>query len=243
MKGPWVSLKSHDSSIEIGMLWKFENYKIIFGNRNLTEVEFKECFPHVELLKIKQTHSSKVVLASKEIREADAQYSASSNVALQIKTADCIPLFIFDPRNKIIMAVHAGWRGVVGKIAEKAVQEMLAMGSKPIDLRVLIGPHIQMQSFEVDQPVWVELMDSIPVEFHHEVNRFFEKVNRINEYGQEKYKVDLEGIVRTQLRKMGVSEENMDSLPKDTLTETLWHSHRRDKENAGRNISFILRDD
>jgi copper oxidase (laccase) domain-containing protein len=35
--------------------------------------------------------------------------------------------------------------------------------------------------------------------------------------------------------------ENIDSLPIDTLTDPAWHSFRRDKEQSGRNISFVAR--
>ena len=234
--GSWEVLKDRSTSTELGVLWRWNQYRVLFGNQNLTEQVLLEHFPQVELLKVKQIHSSKVVLASHEPVEADAHFSASSNVALQIKTADCMPVFALDSKTNIIMAIHSGWRGVVGRIVELAIDEIMKRGSKPRDVHVVIGPHIRKQSFEVDQPVWVELMDAIPVEFHHEASRYYEKIHG------EKYKVDLEGIIKTQLKNKGVLEQHVESLSADTLTELSWHSYRRDKENSGRNISFILRD-
>jgi YfiH family protein len=234
--GSWEVLKDRTTSIELGRIWHWNQYRVLFGNQNLTEKILLEHFPQVELLKVKQIHSAKVVLASHEIIEADAHFSASSQVALQIKTADCMPVFALDSKTHIIMAIHSGWRGVVGKIVELAIDEMIKRGSKPRDVQVIIGPHIRKQSFEVDQPVWVELMDAIPVELHHEASRYYEKIPG------EKYKVDLEGIIKTQLRNKGVAEQQIESLLADTLTDLTWHSYRRDKEKSGRNISFILRD-
>jgi len=240
--GQWYQLRNRDQSLELGMFWQYENYKIVFGNKNFSDNEILEQYSNVELLKIKQIHSAKVVLASTELQEADAHYTASSNMALQIKTADCMPVFMFDSNSKIIMAIHSGWRGVANKIVEVAVNELIKMGTKVSHLRVVIGPHIRKQSFEVDQPVWVEIMDSIPIEYHHESNRYFEKYSVENSSNQEKYIIDLEGILKTQLYKMGISEDKIDSLPNDTLTDLRWNSHRRDKEKSGRNISFILRE-
>lgn len=232
----WDILKDKSSSTELGRIWKWNEYHVVFGNQNLTEPILLENFSTIDLLKIKQIHSAKVVLASHEIVEADAHFSASSNVGLQIKTADCMPIFILDSKKKMIMAIHAGWRGVVGKIVEVAIDAMTQKGSAPRDLQIIIGPHIRKQSFEVGQPVWVELMDSIPVECHHESAQYYEKMQN------EKYKVDLEGIIKTQLISKGVIEQRIESLPADTLTDLHWHSYRRDKEKSGRNISLIWRD-
>lgn len=233
----WEVLKDKTNLVELGMLWKWNEFCVIFGNQNLTEKKAVENFPHVELLKIKQVHSAKVVLASHEAVQADAHFSASSNVGLQIKTADCMPIFALDAKNNIIMAIHAGWRGVVSKLAEIAIDCMFQKACSPNDVRVIIGPHIRKQSFEVDQPVWVELMDSIPIDYHHESTRYYEKIPG------EKYKVDLEGIVKIQLRSKGVIEQRIESLSTDTLTDKAWHSYRRDKEKSGRNLSFIWRND
>lgn len=234
--GTWESLPDKTMGTELGMRWRWNQFQVVFGNQYLTDPIFLEKFPQVDLLKVKQIHSAKVVLASHEIVEADAHFSASSQVALQIKTADCMPIFALDAKTNMIMAIHAGWRGVVGKIVERALDEMIKKGSRPSDVQVLIGPHIRKQSFEVDQPVWVELVDAIPVEFHHESSRYYEKIQG------EKYKIDLEGIVKTQLRNKGVLELRIESLPADTMTDLAWHSYRRDKEKSGRNISFILRE-
>jgi len=231
----WKVLRDESKNQELGLLGRLGSLTLFFGNKNFSEELFSEYFPHAELLKIKQVHGTSLVLASHELQEADAHFSASSHCALQIKTADCIPLLAFSSERKIIMSIHAGWRGVVGKIAELAMEAMQQKGVNPSEIKVVIGPHIRKQSFEVDQPVWVQLMDSIPVDFHHEFTQYFEQT------AHGKYYVDLEGIVKLQLRHKGIMESKIESIPYDTLTDFRWHSFRRDRELSGRNISFIMR--
>jgi copper oxidase (laccase) domain-containing protein len=78
-------------------------------------------------------------------------------------------------------------------------------------------------------------MDSVPVNFNHEFKKFYESIPN------NKFKVDLEGIVRSQIKELKVPEENIDSVDIDTVTNHSWHSFRRDKEKSGRNISFVAR--
>ncbi len=239
----WVTLYHPEQNLDLGVLWQWDCYKIVFGNRHLTEAEFSITFPEITVSKIKQIHSSKVVLASTELVEADAHFTTRAQVALQIKTADCMPIFIVAPETHTVMAIHSGWRGVVGKIVEKAMNALVQQEAKISSLIVVMGPHIHKQSFEVDQPVWVELMDAIPVDFHHMSSQYYEKIVIEAPVETEKYKVNLEGIVRAQFMAMGLHNEQIQSFSKDTMTDPLWHSHRRDREQSGRNISFVMREE
>ena len=68
--------------------------------------------------------------------------------------ADCVPIFIMDPVQKVAAIVHAGWKGTVGRIGALAVKKMTeSFGSNPKDCLVGIGPSIGPCCYEVDDPV------------------------------------------------------------------------------------------
>jgi polyphenol oxidase len=82
-----------------------------------------------------------------EIKNADglifqAKPGDAGPVALGVKTADCVPILLYDPETRQIMAVHAGWRGTLKRIMKKAIGLMAANGTDPENIYAAIGPHI-----------------------------------------------------------------------------------------------------
>ena len=85
----------------------------------------------------------------------DALMTNVRGVCIGVSTADCIPLLLYDPRHHAVCAVHAGWRGTLARIAEKAVAAMTeAYGSHPSEIVAQIGPGIGLDSFEVGEEVY-----------------------------------------------------------------------------------------
>ena len=81
----------------------------------------------------------------------DAIVTTRPNLAICIKTADCVPVFIVDRIKKIIAVVHAGWRGTALEITTKVVRLLHEKyGSSPRDILAAIGPAIGQCCFEVD---------------------------------------------------------------------------------------------
>jgi len=68
---------------------------------------------------------------------------------LGILTADCAPIIIYDPKLKIISAIHAGWKGAYKKIIEKVVSFFIKSGSDTKDLVAAIGPCITQKNYEI----------------------------------------------------------------------------------------------
>src|SRR5882724_12100775 len=54
----------------------------------------------------------------------DALVSDAAEVLLGVKTADCVPLLMGDPRTGAFAAVHAGWRGTVAGVATIALARL-----------------------------------------------------------------------------------------------------------------------
>lgn len=112
-----------------------------------------------------QTHSNHVkcidkvtehnnIYQNEELEDTDGILTNQKEVVLSIQTADCIALLLYDPVGKVIANIHSGWRGTLGKIAQKAVYEMiLQYGSKPENMICCICPSIRKCHFEVEEEV------------------------------------------------------------------------------------------
>ena len=100
---------------------------------------------------LEQTHSTDVVEAAPGlVEEADASWTAESEVACVVMTADCLPVLFCDRAGTRVAAAHAGWRGLASGILENTVAEL---GVPPQDLLVWLGPAIGPEAFEVGAEV------------------------------------------------------------------------------------------
>jgi YfiH family protein len=175
----------------------------------------------------KQVHSDQVLKATQpgHCGPGDALISDEPGVTVAIRTADCLPVVIVDPRTRAVAAVHAGWRGVVAQIAPKAVEAMrLEFGSRPEDLEIAIGPGIGPCCFEVGPEVAVRFRD------------FFPERNDL----ETRARVDLVETITRQLRRNGVTTSQISTSGLCTFCDArLFESYRRDKENAGRMVTAV----
>lgn len=90
----------------------------------------------------------------RSIRETDGLMTNEPGVILMTFCADCVPLLFYDPVRRAVGNVHSGWRGTVGKIGRKLVQGMeREFGSRPEDIRAVVGPSICRGCYEVDEAV------------------------------------------------------------------------------------------
>lgn len=115
----------------------------------------------------RQTHQTEVLnideaflsLSTESRQQAlegiDALVTGVAGVCIGVSTADCIPVLLYDREMGITAAIHAGWRGTVARIAEKAVASMTKWyGSHPRNIVAQVGPGISLDSFEVGEEVY-----------------------------------------------------------------------------------------
>jgi len=89
------------------------------------------------------------------LNETDAVITNLKGVCVAIKTADCVPVLLYDTKRKVVSAIHAGWRGTVQNIVVKTIHKMLEeFGTDPSDLVAGIGPSISPEVYEVGEEVW-----------------------------------------------------------------------------------------
>lgn len=158
------------------------------------------------------------------IPECDALLSDSPGIFLAEFFADCFPLYFFDPARRVVALAHAGWKGTIGRIAEKTLKEMNRNFScRSEDIKVFIGPGIGPCCFEI-QP---DLAGRVAGEFRHHP-----QVLR-SEGGQTTWDLPLTNTV--VLEGMGVKPENIKNCALCTSCHPeLFYSFRRDGGNTGR---------
>ena len=89
-----------------------------------------------------------------ELEGVDALVTDVPGVAISVRTADCIPVLMYDPVHKAIAAVHDGWRGTVQRLSQKVISFMHERyGTCAADVFAVIGPGIGPDSFQVGQEV------------------------------------------------------------------------------------------
>lgn len=223
----------------LGYELKTDEITILFGGVKAQVAELQKAFPQFQFVRLKQIHSEAVLETNSFSPDyqniGDAHWSKDKNLALAVITADCVPAFFYDPKNKLIAGAHAGWRGVSSKIIPKTVEQLVKQGANPAELQVFIGPHIQKPSFEIGSDVRDQILTSLGPLSPDERQEYFDRISG------DKLLLDLHKVVKTQLVQSGVSLENTHSLFIDTMKDARFHSHRRDKEKAGRQVSFITR--
>lgn len=111
-----------------------------------------------QLIRVRQVHGDATVVHREgepvtdheKSAEADVILSDAHEVALAIKTADCLPLLIADRRTGAVAAAHAGWRGLALSVPRVAVERLAGeFGSRPADLIAAVGPAIGACCYEV----------------------------------------------------------------------------------------------
>jgi YfiH family protein len=186
-----------------------------FGTRHSTDFA-----RNGNLATLKQIHSNMCVRAAGrtgELGQGDALLENVPGDLIGIKTADCLPLLLADEEHRAVAAVHAGWRGTVQNIAAEAVRRMAAeFGSRPAYLHAAIGPGIGKCCYEVGAEVAAQFGEQGPCH------------------------IDLLEVNRRQLLAAGVPPGHIYAAGLCTKCDAAdFHSFRRDKERAGRMLSFI----
>ncbi len=159
----------------------------------------------------------------------DGVMTRLEGVCVGVSTADCIPVLLYDTEHRAVCAVHAGWRGTVARIAQKAVAEMrAAFGTRPQALHAVIGPGISMKNFEVGDEVY-EAFASAGFDMEPISER------------REKWHIDLPACNRLQLETAGIAPDHIVLADICTYDHTDdWFSARRQGTESGRIYTGIL---
>ncbi|MCX6295223.1 MAG: polyphenol oxidase family protein [Bacteroidetes bacterium] len=144
---------------------------------------------------------------------------------LAVSVADCTPILIHDTKNNAVAAIHAGWKGTVGKIVLNTLQLMGEQyGTEGKYCKAFIGACISYENFEVGD----------------EVATYFELSQKRFDKQKQKWFVDLKKANMKQLLDFGVMEKNIEISDFCTVkNNNTFFSHRKEKGVTGRMMAVI----
>ena len=200
--------------------------------KNLTLVAKKMKIRRKDLILMYQTHSNKVIEIKKNNTKrkiiSDAMITRERNIALGVVTADCVPILIYDKKNKIVGCIHAGWKGAFSEIIKHTISKIKR--NKNTEIYASIGPCIGRKNYEVSLAFYKKFL------LKSKKNKFY-----FSYKNKSKKLFDLRKFVYDKLK---VHKVKIDHVNHDTFKESdNFFSYRRSsvlkEEDYGRCISVI----
>lgn len=193
-----------------------DNPSAVDHNLQLVAGELGVDASHVVLMN--QVHGANVAVIDRptdpQLR-TDAMVSASRQVALCVRAADCVPVLLADPAAPVIGCAHAGRLGMAAGVVPNAVEKMHALGATSIT--AWLGPHVCGSCYEVPATVRAEVVDVVPESFAE------------TSWGTPA--LDIGAGVRAQLIEAGCTVVDRTRC---TLEDVNLFSYRRDGRASGR---------
>lgn len=194
-----------------------------------------------------QTHGTKVLKIDEEFMGldhtsalevmygVDATISNLKEIFLCATTADCVPIIIYDKKRKAIAAVHAGWKGTLGRIVENTITEMQKQyDANTKDMIACLGPAINIINYVVGEEVVNQFKSSDFDLSDSEV--CFKKPS-----ASDKYHLNLKELNRRELLRLGLKKSNIEVTHMCTYeTQELFFSARRQTIHSGRMLTGIM---
>ena len=171
-----------------------------------------------------QIHSNNVLFINKPgtYNKADGLITSNPKILLVVKTADCVPVYIYDNENKIAGLVHSGWRGTINGIVVNAINLMLKMGSDISTIKVYLGPSINWCCYKVKKDVACKFDSVAKVKINNDI-----------------WKVSLHKQIYRDIIALGLYKNNLSISNICTFESLDCHSFRRDGETSGRMYAFL----
>ena len=174
-----------------------------------------------------QVHGARVVYAEGDRdallrEEADAVVGRERGVTVGVRVADCTPVLAANVETGHVVAIHAGWRGVVAGVVRAGIEPLEPRG----EIIAAIGPSIGVCCFEVGDDVAAQIAEACG-----------DASVVVRGRGPRPF-VDMRRAVRAQLAAAGVVRvEDVEGCTK--CGGERFHSHRRDADRAGRHLMLI----
>jgi len=182
-----------------------------------------------EPVHIRQVHSDKVIFIDKDapqsrpaLEKGDGLLTKVPRLPLVIRSADCLPVFLFDEKQLGIGLIHVGWKGYQKNIIGQAVKLIEKQWrSNLADIKVLFGPAMRSCCYEVSNEFFKYFPDEVILR-------------------NGRHYLDLISMNQNQLVRLGMRKENIFDCGICTCCDKNYFSHRREGELAGRMISLIM---
>jgi len=183
------------------------------------------------LVYMKQIHSDIVHIVSDEDFNSpptcDALITNRANTPLMAMVADCSPILFYDEAQKVIAAVHAGRQGAFKNIVKKTVDSFIYdFASEAKELHVSVGASIGVCCYEVGSEIFDEAK-ALNLEYALDIR-------------DEKYYLNVNKILKSQLLSCGIKEENIEFSNECTCCNTNTYFSYRAEQKTGRFSGVIM---
>jgi polyphenol oxidase len=166
------------------------------------------------------------------IPNTDGMITNVDGICLGVQVADCVPILLYDPGERVIAALHAGWKGALRKIAANAVEKMIQhYGCKAENILAGLGPSNGPCCYEVGFDVV------------HEAEMALGKINEVIRPAKTpgKFIFDQWLLNRKQLLDLGLKENNIETAALCTQCHNdVFYSSRADQGVTGRFVAGIM---
>lgn len=187
-----------------------------------------------DLVEAEQVHAHRVAIVGRADRGSviagvDGLLTADRGIALGIRIADCLPVYLYDTANQVIGILHAGWRGLLRGVIQSGLDSCVQeYGSSLGTVEVLIGPSIRACCFEVGQEVAEQFSP--------------DHADAINYSSDGVIHIDLTRVATSILLGSGIKATHIEvSLDCSYCMSDSYHSYRRDGSASSRMLALIVR--
>jgi hypothetical protein len=184
-------------------------------------------------VQVQQIHGTTVLLDESVGADSEADGIFSLKGCVAVRTADCLPILLGDKKSRLVMALHAGWRGLTQGIIEEGIKVASKNGAHPSSLSVVLGPAISCGCFEVGPEVIEALCsEGFGLETAQQAYCMIK--------GQEdRWHVDMAMAAVFSLVNLGVLPEDIAVDRRCTVCDEELNSFRREGTKRGNNINWI----
>lgn len=202
---------------------------------NYLKVDIKNAFYGNE------THSGNIFVITDENTEGETVYTDETfavgepggydslvtslkEVLICVWTADCIPIYLYDPVKQVIAITHNGWRGICSRITNNTIQVMENLfGTVPENIQAALGPGICGKCYEVGEDI-CQLFEK----------RYKQEIVRelFTDRGNGKFLMDLKKAVSLELAAAGVLPDHIFDTGICSYEDKNYASYRRDGESG-----------
>ena len=187
-----------------------------------------------QLVSPKQTHSKNIGVVTSTTNifpNTDALITNIPGICIFVRTADCVPILLYDPVQKVVAAIHSGWRSTLQEISKHTVDRMQKeYGTQPKNLIAAIGPSIGPEVYEVGPEVVEQFKN------HFEFDNYITSVKNSDKGLLNLWKINHQILIDSGVPKKQIEVAGMCTYSNPDL----FYSARRDGVKCGRLATGIM---
>ncbi|MEK7545863.1 MAG: polyphenol oxidase family protein [Patescibacteria group bacterium] len=173
--------------------------------------------------------------------EADGMITKLKHRPLMIAAADCAPIIFYDPANEALGVFHSGYKGTLAQIGRRGIEAMSkAYGSRPEDLRTVIGPYADGESYEVGQDVYDRFLHATDDDVARYSADEMAEMFRPDPRKADKHLFDNGKAIEIGLRHAGVRPEHLEISGYSTMRDNHLFSSDRKEGSKDRDSMLIM---